>query len=835
LDTSPASVDLTLGLLLVNLIEENWGRLRRLVGLPARSSLSYDETLTALQDDFSRNNAELEAWSVLYHRYARLEMDLQVQDIAHTLNLSPRQVARRQKLGVRRLVEEISLREAQARAADRLCWLRLKLPAPWYGTLFGAEELLLHLSAMLTDPQPPRAVMLTGPGGIGKTTLAHAAVSRLIESHTVDEVAWLTLDAPAAYPTLLSGLAREMSLLHLADAAPNEIEAGLGLHLSERKSLLVVDHADYLVDLPAGVHRLGALLGDGHLLLTSRQNAPDNVAVRLLPVKELPASAFKEMLRSVARARRVEQARILSPEVLELLHERLGGNPLAGRLVISQLAALPLARILDGLGQISLGEGVGLFDCVFMPAWDSLDQPARETALTFLLLPPDGAFWADVQEKTGFAAEIVDRSLGSLVACSLVETSGLGPKYRMLALTRLFIEAQAREGVLGGAYETMLERSAAALPDEPDSVPVDDMLSLARLGGQALSHLSPAQAGQLVARIAPFMRKSGQWLVWRDALRHLADQMAGHPDSTPADLPRIWLELGVAHRWLGELDRAEGLLNQAIMLFGEMGRFIEQGEALLELGQLYLTTGQMAGAYTALQKAASAAQRYKAGELWCSAVNGLANLALLTGIPHDAVRLLRSLQAYPADEVDAQTLSALGAAYLQTGELDLAAEHQKEALDIFRAEGDLPNQARALLRLGMVYYEMEQVDESMGCLKAALQVMVGLGDAVGQARALTNLGAVYARRQLQQEALQAWVEAIRLQQRLGDEVGMAYTWYNMASFQWQTGSKPESAGSMARARELANRHHLNPLLDAIDMHPLYSTGSPPEHSNNLHR
>ncbi len=82
---SATGVDVAMGAALTDLIEDNLSRLRTLEGV-----LPYDEadraaSLDALRADFAQSNTELQAWSTLYYRFVRLDLDLQAQDIATAL------------------------------------------------------------------------------------------------------------------------------------------------------------------------------------------------------------------------------------------------------------------------------------------------------------------------------------------------------------------------------------------------------------------------------------------------------------------------------------------------------------------------------------------------------------------------------------------------------------------------------------------------------------------------------------------------------------------------------------------------------------------------------
>jgi hypothetical protein len=69
----------------------------------------------ALQLDFSMDNIELEAWSILYHRYVRLEFCFSMDDLALGVNVPVRTLQRRINLGTLRLAHTVMRQEQNVR------------------------------------------------------------------------------------------------------------------------------------------------------------------------------------------------------------------------------------------------------------------------------------------------------------------------------------------------------------------------------------------------------------------------------------------------------------------------------------------------------------------------------------------------------------------------------------------------------------------------------------------------------------------------------------------------------------------------------------------------
>lgn len=122
--------DVALGNALVHMIETNLQEMRRTMGLLYDLPQERQAALDRYKQDFSQENVELEAWSALYYRYVRFDLDLSLDKMADELGISTRNLRRRIDRGIRRLTEAISQQEAdlpaEARAHLRLgitCYL----------------------------------------------------------------------------------------------------------------------------------------------------------------------------------------------------------------------------------------------------------------------------------------------------------------------------------------------------------------------------------------------------------------------------------------------------------------------------------------------------------------------------------------------------------------------------------------------------------------------------------------------------------------------------------------------------------------------------------------
>ncbi|MFF5228354.1 BTAD domain-containing putative transcriptional regulator [Dactylosporangium sp. NPDC000521] len=215
------------------------------------------------------------------------------------------------------------------------------------------------LRTTLQELRAARLVTLTGPGGVGKTTLS-LETARRIEPAIADTVHIIRLAALAPDADVAEAFAAQLGV---QSPGPGTLAAeAVAGHLQHRRALLVVDNCEHVVDAAATVvdHLLQATT-DIRVLATSREalavTGETQIAVGPLAVPDETA-APDDIAASPAVRLFLDRARSVRPG-LELdagaaravasICRRLDGMPLAIELAAARAKALPPAEIADRL------------------------------------------------------------------------------------------------------------------------------------------------------------------------------------------------------------------------------------------------------------------------------------------------------------------------------------------------------------------------------------------------------------------------------------------------------------------------------------------------------
>ncbi|MDZ7708500.1 MAG: diguanylate cyclase [Trueperaceae bacterium] len=513
----------------------------------------------------------------------------------------------------------------------------------WETPLIGRTTLLERLRVELVQE---RLVVLTGPGGIGKSRLA-AQLAHELAASAPGGTDWVDLRSVTRGAELVPTIARSLGL------APVTGAPALGRRLGHDRRRIVLDDADRIAGEPGAVSELLAAAPGLTLLVTSRRplrlDAEHVVEVDGLTDRDQAATLLRRRMHRAGGA-----TAPLDDDTEAALLDHLGGSPLAIELAAAWTRILAPPDLVAALQRRPglLGEAPGLRSRAArtIDLTSELMSAAEREAVGTLALLDDG-----------FEAEEARRAVdaSSFLLLALLDRALLrrdGARYRMHALIAerfaagLSDPARARQKV-AAAYAALAERLDALEGDERSGAGfrrVDAELQNLRLAWAAsLEPPRPERLWPLARLLRGYFDVRGRA---RDGLETFGAADEALASSDDAEL-RAWIResVGLFELQHGRLAEARRAVEEALALLDGGPPTATEAMARNTLGIVLATEGDTAGAHAAL--AASASLRHALGDAVGEA-QAHGNIAILAEHAGDEARaraaLRESAQAYLA-------------------------------------------------------------------------------------------------------------------------------------------------------------------------------------------
>lgn len=220
---------------------------------------------------------------------------------------------------------------------------RTNLPVPATDFL-GREQELGDLVRRAAEPGV-RLLTLTGTGGTGKTRLVLQLAAEISDGFP-DGIWWIPL-APLRQPELLASAVA--TVLGVEEEPGQELTTSIAASLARRRTLLVIDNCEHLVDSAATlVAAIVAGCPDVVVLATSREALAVS-GEHVFTVPSLVEDDAVELFHARSHAAGGSSDQKGKGEVVRRLCARLDNLPLAVELAAARSVALPPATLLERL------------------------------------------------------------------------------------------------------------------------------------------------------------------------------------------------------------------------------------------------------------------------------------------------------------------------------------------------------------------------------------------------------------------------------------------------------------------------------------------------------
>jgi DNA-binding SARP family transcriptional activator/tetratricopeptide (TPR) repeat protein len=659
----------------------------------------------------------------------------------------------------------------------------------------GRDMHIKHLVDTLAPGTGSASVvaLVTGIGGVGKTTLAVHVAHRLRTSFPDGQI-YVNLRGSSARPVSAAEVAgRALRDLGMRDASiPSDEDERIARYrsaLADRRLLLVLDDARETAHvqplLPAG--------GGSAVLVTSRHRMPGLAATRVDLAVMDRTEAESLFVRIVGEDRASAE-----PNAVAAVLSACGHLPLAIRLAASRLAVRPSWRV-HVLAERLATPGHRLDELA------TEDRQARATfQVSYRMLSKDQArafgllAVPDLDDISVAAAAAVldldqrgsERLTEALVDVNLLDTTVPG-RYRYHDLLRLYAREQGDSGEADADRRAALSRLAAWYHDRalaaahvarlafPRSGKVDEpfhdadqarrwldreyrnitltLIQCARVPGVDLDELA-----QTLEYIEQWLRGQGHWTEWEHAAAAVLSAALESGVPTAELIARS--SLGHLAIFQGDRDKARRQLNRALALAHITGDRVAESRTLNRLGTLALNENRFRDALVHNEQALAVSTDLgdQRGQ-FLSLINGAGAHRYLHEC-QQALHLLDRALVLADTLVDPESRSMvmhqIACCQAELGNVDQAIAAHQECLALTRNLGHREGEAYTLAQLGRAHLAAHQPAAAALHLRAAIDIFHMLGATDAAADFSIALGRAHQETGQAEAAWEAWTRAL---------------------------------------------------------------------------
>ena len=678
------------------------------------------------------------------------------------------------------------------------------LPAPT-GVFVGRHRELRELRLMLENApgSGPVMALITGPGGIGKSTLAAQAVTRYGGKYK----AALTLRCQE-YQSIdlflqrIGEFLKRLGMLgFLEQCLPDpklsteaKIEEAVVALNATGPLLLVIDNLesaqndDQKIRDGGLLHLLQKLLTNlrgGRVLITGRYAVKDLLPqgkfaanLRHLNLDDLSTYETNQLL-----MRHPSLAR-LSEVVRQKLVDEFGGLPYVYDLLSSKAAVEDLERIIyevreyGTVKQKTITEERkqhtaevwqkvrhGVVEFATLKVIVSRLSGASRTLLAQLGVLQQPFPLAAIEE--GLAA--VPTAWQPLIDWSLLYYDPHEQTYYLHSITRHYVKdllnVQDRRQTqiqLAAWYEHYADHESHSLAD---------YLETHRLLREAGS---VRQAGELVIQLVEILRRVGLYPLLGELLMTTLDDIGESDELLSA---KVLYSLGLTAFERGNYQEAQRLCQESLTIEERLDDQPGRAISLHQLGNIAFAQGSYQEAQRFYQQSLAIKEQQGTQKGRAMTLHQLGNIAFAQGSYQEAQRFYQQSLAIKEQQGDqyerATTLHQLGSIAFLQGNYQEALRLCHESLAIWEQQGDQSGRAESLRQLGNIAKEQGNYQEARQFCQQSLTIYEQLGDQHGCADSLYTLGTIVKEQGNYQEARQFCQQTLAIYEQLGDQRGRA--------------------------------------------------------------
>jgi tetratricopeptide (TPR) repeat protein len=624
-------------------------------------------------------------------------------------------------------------------------------------------------------PHENQFVTLSGPGGIGKTTLA-AEAARALKDEFAGRVVWSSAEKRVfQLSTLLDDTATQLGSEGLRTLAPDLKAAHVLALVADRPALIILDNYETIV--PEAKQSIEEWFAHAQCsaLFTSRHRINQTRNINIDAMSREEAEEYLEKL-----VTDTQDAQMFSEETRQRIYQTAAANPYVMQWVVGQIDAAEEPRmVFDDLAHGKGDAAQRVFDRSFN--LEQLGDDGRAALLALSLFVPSATREA-LASVAGFGDELqrVNEAIKNLRALWLIKAIDENRCFTIESLTRTLAVARLSKDPRADEFRqrfvahflSFADSHAQPTPEDFDMLEVekDNLLNAIDVAFDLKNWKSVILLMAAINSYGAYGMLSTRGY-WDAAIRY------GEQALEAAKLvPDKW-SIGAFANGLGIMFAAQGDYSSArehYELAVDIARQLDEkrgmAATLHELGRLAQDQGELEEARRLYDESLEITKKLGDQEGIASTLHQLAMIAENQGELEETRRLYnKSLEIEKRlgrQSGIAITLHNLAAIAQNQGELEEARRLYDESLEIKKRLGDQRGIAITLHELGRLAQSQGELEEARRLYDESLEIARRLGDQEGIASTLYELGRLADKEGNRQEAMRLFRESLGIFERL---------------------------------------------------------------------
>ena len=241
---------------------------------------------------------------------------------------------------------------------------------------------------------------------------------------------------------------------------------------------------------------------------------------------------------------------------------------------------------------------------------------------------------------------------------------------------------------------------------------------------------------------------------------------------------------GLQFNYLGDYDKALGYHQQSLLIRKQIGDRAGEGATLNNISQIYKARGDYDKALDFLQQSLHIAREIgdRAGE--GTNLNNISQIHKARGDYDKAFDFLQQsllIRKQIGDRAgEGTTLNNMATTAHARGDYDKALLFLQQSMHIQQQIGDKKGEGTTLNNMATTAHAQGDLDKALDFLQQSLLIQQQIGDKKGEGNTLCNISSVYQARGGYDKALEFLQQSLLIQQQIGDKAGEGTTLNNIS-------------------------------------------------------